>query len=232
MNLRKRLLTPLCVCVLAAALPSGFADAPARAAAPPVIREAPPAPDFTEAERHAELRARRERLMARLGPNSLLVLFSAEPRVYTNDVDYEFRQENNLYSLTALRQQGSTLVLVAGAQGPAREVLFLPRRNPAAETWTGHMYSPEEARAASGVNEIWDAREFEPFMNAVKSRLTYRPAPENVLLAPPNAQPLPQTDFIAAMSKNEATLYLLLQGERSREYRREFLFSTAWAGNT
>lgn len=223
----------LCVCALASTLPFGLSSARARVVEPPVIREAPPAPEFTEGERHAELRARRERVMAKLGPNSLLVLFSAVPRVYTNDVDYEFRQENNLYYLTALRQQGATLVLVAGASGPAREILFLPRRNAAAETWTGHMYSPEEARAASGVGEIWDAREFEPFMTAVRSRLTYRPAPEAVLLAPTGARPAPSEDFLAAMAKNEATLYLLLTGgERNREYERERVYSVAWVGNS
>jgi Xaa-Pro aminopeptidase len=204
-----------------------------RAAAPPVIREAPPAPSFTEDERQAELRARRARVMEKLGPNSLLVLFSAEPRVYTNDVDYKFRQENNLYYLTALKQQGATLVLVRGGEGPARELLFLPRRNAAAETWTGHMYSPEEARAASGLNEVWDAREFEPFMNAVRSRLTYRPAPQAVLLSTPAAQFALPNDFLAAMSKNEATLYLLLTGgEHNQEYQRERAYSVAWIGNS
>ncbi|HEX8335575.1 MAG TPA: aminopeptidase P N-terminal domain-containing protein, partial [Pyrinomonadaceae bacterium] len=84
-----------------------------------MIREAPPAPTFGDEERHAELRARRARVTEKLGPNSMLVLFSAEPRVYTNDVDYEFRQENNLYYLTALRQEGATLVMVRGAEGPA-----------------------------------------------------------------------------------------------------------------
>ncbi|MBV8855336.1 MAG: aminopeptidase P family protein [Acidobacteria bacterium] len=198
-----------------------------------MIREAPAAPEFTEVERHAELRARRERVMAKLGPNSLLVLFSAEPRVYTNDVDYEFRQENNLYYLTALRQRGATLVMLRGAEAPAREILFLPRRNPAAETWTGHMYSPEEARALSGVGEIWDAREFEPFMQAVRTRNSYRPAPQAVLLSTPSAQPAPPADFLAAMSKNEATLYLLLTGgEHNHEYERERAYSVAWAANS
>ena len=221
----------LSVCALSPTLPPGLARARARVGPPPLIREAPPAPTFTEAERHAELRARRARVMEKLGPNSLLVLFSAEPRVYTNDVDYEFRQENNLYYLTALRQSGATLVLVRGAAGPARELLFLPRRNAAAETWTGHMYSPEEARAVSGLGEIWDAREFEPFMNAVRSRLAYRPAPGAVLLAPPDARPAPAEDFLAAMAKNEATLYLLIRGEKNQEFRQEFLYSAAWMGN-
>jgi Xaa-Pro aminopeptidase len=203
-----------------------------RAAAPPVIREAPPAPEFTEEERHAELRSRRERVMEKLGPNSLLVLFSAEPRVYTNDVDYEFRQENNLYYLTALRQQGATLVMVRGAAGPAREILFLPRRNPAAETWTGHMYSPEEARAASGLGEIWEAREFEPFMQSVRKRGPVIVSPQATLLSAPDPRPWPWDTFFAAMAKNEATLYLLLRGERNPEYSREFAYSVAWAGNS
>ncbi|HEX8116425.1 MAG TPA: aminopeptidase P family protein [Pyrinomonadaceae bacterium] len=231
--MKKRTTAALLLCVGALTLTLPFSSTPVRARVePPVIREAPPPPEFSESERQAELRARRERVMEKLGPNSLLVLFSAEPRVYTNDVDYEFRQENNLYYLTALRQEGATLVLVRGSEGPAREILFLPRRNPAAETWTGHMYSPEEARAASGVQEVWEAREFEPFMQAVRSRLTYRPAPESVLLAPSNSRPVPSEDFLAAMSKNEATLYLLIRGEKNPEFRQEFLYSAAWAGNS
>ena len=232
MKVRTAILTLLCVCAFASAFPAGFVSSPVQAAASPVIREAPPAPEFTKEERHAELRARRVRVMERLGPNSLLVLFSAEPRVYTNDVDYEFRQENNLYYLTALRQEGATLVMLRGSAGPAREILFLPRRIPARETWDGHMYSPEEARDASGLGEIWDAREFEPFMKAVRSRLSYRPAPQAVLLAPADARPAPSDDFLAAMSKNEATLYLLLQGERNREYRQEHLYSVAWTADS
>ena len=233
MRVRTATAALLCVGAFVTALPARFVSSAARPAAPPAIREAPPPPEFTEEERHAELRARRERVMAKLGPNSLLVLFSAEPRVYTNDVDYEFRQENNLYYLTALKQQGATLVMLRGAGGAARELLFLPRRNATAETWTGHMYSPEEARAASGLGEIWDAREFEPFMTAVRSRLAYRPAPQAVLLSPPDAPPAPSEDFLAAMSKNEATLYLLLTGgEHNQEFRREREYSVAWAGNS
>src|SRR5205085_12534637 len=136
----------------------------ARAAGPSAIRETPPAPTFTDEERVAELRARRARVAERIGKNSVLLMFSAEPRVYTNDVDYEFRQENNLYYLTNLRQQGATRDMLPGATEGPREILFLPRRNPAPETWTRHMYSPEEARPASGAEEIWEASAFESLM--------------------------------------------------------------------
>ncbi len=220
----------LCACVAA---PSLFGTrASARAAEPPVIREAPAAPVFKDEERHAELRARRERVAAKLGPNSLLVLFSAEPRLYTNDVDYEFRQENNLYYLTALKQKGATLVMLTGAQGPPREILFLPRRNPATETWDGRMYSPEDARAASGVGEIWDARQFEPFMAAVRARRAFAPAPEAVLLSAAGAQAFAPAleNLYAAMAKNEGALYLLHSGGPDREFAREQAFAAEWTG--
>ncbi|HST53663.1 MAG TPA: aminopeptidase P family protein [Pyrinomonadaceae bacterium] len=220
----------------------------ARRAAPPVIRETPPAPAVKDDERIAELRSRRESVAEKIGPKAILVMFSAEPRVYTNDVDYEFRQENDLYYLTALKQKGATLVLMPGNTGGLREILFLPRRNPAAETWTGHMYSPEEAHQISGVNEIWEAKEFEPFMLAIRTRRAYSPKPEAVLFSSVNqassmkpsvAQPATQTtaylpagfdSLFNAMMQNDATLYLVLPGgENSREYRQEQDFAAVWA---
>jgi Xaa-Pro aminopeptidase len=160
-----------------------------------VIRVAPPAPVFDQAARLNELASRRQRVAEKIGTGSILVLFSTEPRVYTNDVDYHYRQENNLFYLTNLNQKGATLVLMPG-NPQLREVLFLPRRDPAAETWTGHMYSPEEAQALSGVREIWEAKEFEPFMRSLKSRQAYRPKDDALLMTAavqPVIPPVPQT---------------------------------------
>ncbi|MBV9209547.1 MAG: aminopeptidase P N-terminal domain-containing protein, partial [Acidobacteria bacterium] len=169
------------------------------------IHVTPPAPVITDEARLAELSARRAHVAEKVGPTGVLILFSGEPRVYTNDVDYEFRQENNLYYLTMLRQKGATLVLMPGnTQTP--EILFLPKRDPSAETWTGHMYSPEEAHKISGISEIWEAAEFEPFMSAVRKRQAYRPQADALLMQgkavansaalvsmPPVTPPVPQS---------------------------------------
>ena len=117
----------------------------------------------------------------RLAPKAVLILFSAEPRVYANDVDYEYRQENNLYYLTQLKQKRATLVLLPGnKQTP--EILFIPRRDAFSEVWNGRMYSAEEAAQTSGIREIWEARELEPFLQALRTHQPYRPKPENVLM--------------------------------------------------
>lgn len=147
-----------------------------------VIRMTPPAPVFDEKTRQTELAARRAKVGQAMGQKSVLILFSTEPRVYANDVKYQYRQENNLYYLTNLKQKGATLVLTPG-NAVLPEILFLPRRNAAAETWTGHMYSASEASQISGVKEIWDASEFKPFLEALRNRQPYRPAAEKILLS-------------------------------------------------
>jgi Xaa-Pro aminopeptidase len=201
----------------------------------PNIRITPPAPVFDRKERVAELIQRRERVAQSIGPQSMLVLFSTEPRIYSNSVDYPYRQENNLYYLTNLKQKGATLVLLPGNKN-TREILFLPRRNPARETWDGHMYSPEEAHQLSGVREIWQASEFDPFIKALRNRQPYRPAPENVFMSDQPVKTTLSNDhgfhaLFDAAAKGEAGLFMLVpagDGE-SREFKYEQRFASEWA---
>ena len=219
---------------IAVVLPASFGvNAESRKQTAAVIRVAPPAPVFDEKERLAELAQRRSRVAESIGPKSMLILFSTEPRVYANDVDYHYRQENNLYYLTNLKQKGATLVLLPGnTQTP--EILFLPRRNPAAETWTGHMYSPEEANQISGVREIWEATEFDGFLKALRNRQPYRPKAESIFRSdlPAGTQMANGNGFeqlLEAAGKNEASIYLLMTREmESREYKQEQRFATDW----
>lgn len=226
----------LAVCALLVLLsPAGVAmRAKSEPPVPANIRLTPPAPAFSDKERVAELMQRRERVAQKIGPQSFLVLFSTEPRVYTNDVDYPYRQENNLYYLTNLKQKGATLVLLPG-NTKIREILFLPRRNALAETWTGHMDSPEEANQLSGIREIWQASEFDSFIKSLRNRQPYRPKPENIFMSDlPKDMPMTNDNGYMALfdaaAKNEAGMYLLVPGSgESREYKQEQRFAADWA---
>lgn len=197
-----------------------------------VIRIAPPAPVFDEKTRQTELAGRRARVAQAIGVKGILILFSTEPRVYANDVEYEYRQENNLYYLTNLKQKGATLVLLPG-DGEA--ILFLPRREPRRETWTGHMYSPDEASSISGIREIWDASEFQPFVQALRDRRFYKPKPENILLSSPVSAE--QSSLAAGFERlfgyatsKEAEIQVLVPRQAdSLEYRQEQLFAADWS---
>jgi Xaa-Pro aminopeptidase len=195
------------------------------------ISETPTAPVFDPKARLAELAQRRSRVAEAIGPKGLLILFSTEARVYANDVNYEYRQENNLYYLTMLKQNRATLVLLPG-NAKLREILFLPRPQPLFEVWSGHMYTAEEASAASGIDEIWDAREFQPFIEALGARQPYRPKPENIFmskLAPGEDLASSFTELFGAAEKRVAGLYLLTsRGPNDREYRNEQRFAAEW----
>ena len=102
-----------------------------------------------------------------MADKSVMILFSAEHKLYTNDVDYVFRQENNLYYLTNLKQAGATLVIKKEG-GKATETIYLPKRDPQQETWTGMMYSNEEAAGISGIKNVVDAAGLDAFFRRYK----------------------------------------------------------------
>ena len=135
------------------------AETPKPGAPPTAIRLTPPAPKISDAERQQELAARRARVFAEMKDNSVMILLSAAPKVYSNDVDFYYRQENNLYYLTNLKQPNATLVLVKSG-GATQEFLFIPKRNPQAEAWNGKMYSNEEVASISGIKTIIEASEY------------------------------------------------------------------------
>src|SRR5215510_7845758 len=200
--------------------------------APEIWRIAPPSPKISEADRLAELRARREEVMKRMGDRGLMVLFSAEPRVYTNDVDYHYRQENNLYYLTGIKQEDATLVLIPGAK-QSREILFMPKRDPRNETWHGRMMSKEDASARSGIREVWDADLLNEFLAFLAPRAEQAIAKRGPV-SKPNAELARQwqNDFqtlIEAVKSDHGEIYLLAPstGRDLREYRQEYEIAEA-----
>ena len=123
-----------------------------------------------------ELAGRRARVLESMG-GGMMILFGAEPKVFSNDVNYPYRQESNLFYLTGVNQPGATVVLLPDNK-IQKEILFLPERDPARETWTGHMLGAEEARRMTGIAHIWPAKEYDAFIEAVLggSIYGYRPS--------------------------------------------------------
>jgi Xaa-Pro aminopeptidase len=115
--------------------------------------------------------------MSALGPDSVLVLWSAPPRVYSTDTNYEYRQESNLLYLTGIDQPETVLVLVPGgfasppepesgvtsSEGAAREFLFTSAVDPRRELWEGRVLRPAEVTARSGITDVRTQRRTEAF---------------------------------------------------------------------
>lgn len=119
------------------------------------------ASDFSD-----DLAARRARVMERLGPEAMLILWSAPTARYSNDVDYKYRQDSNLYYLTGVTQPDTMLILMPGNE-THREILFVKDPNPAQEHWTGRLLSVEEARTGTGIGTVLPSSQFESFATAM-----------------------------------------------------------------
>ena len=113
-----------------------------------------------------DLIARRAAIMQHLAPEDMLVLWSAPERVYSLDIDYEFRQDSNLYYLTAIDQPDTILVLMPGNR-ERTAFLFISPSNPEREHWTGHLLTPAEATAQSGIATVYPTTAFDAFMDSV-----------------------------------------------------------------
>lgn len=133
-----------------------------------------------------DVAARRARLASLLGARTALILWSAPSRNYSGDVDYEYRQESNLYYLTGIAQEETILVMSPGTDTP--EVLFIKPRDPSKEHWFGRVLSPEEATSRSGIRTVRTIDQFAPF---VETLLAHGGVSRVALLLPPAAADAP-----------------------------------------
>src|SRR5919198_4490511 len=108
-----------------------------------------------------ELKARRSRAMQALGPDTIAIFWSAPPRVYSLDVNYEYRQDSNLLYLTSMDQEETILVLMPGNQ-TKREILFVREEDARREHWSGHSLTPPEAAIQTGIDTVLTTNSFEP----------------------------------------------------------------------
>jgi Xaa-Pro aminopeptidase len=127
----------------------------------------------------------------------VLVLFSAPPRIYSRDIEYEYRQDSNLYYLSGVEQQDTVLVLLPGNPS-CKEALFVKPRDPAREHWQGTFLSREQAGAASGIDTVYLTSQFDAFIEAL---LSGRPFDGH----------MPQHDpFLKAVGRGSARVALVL----------------------
>jgi Xaa-Pro aminopeptidase len=110
---------------------------------------------------NGDYKARRQKLAAKAG-DGVVVLFAGMEEEGPNAL-YGFRQDENFFYLTGLRDPGAALLIAAArpAQNgtPARpytEILFLAKRNLTQEKWTGPKLNADTAdvRDVTGFDQV------------------------------------------------------------------------------
>lgn len=119
-------------------------------------------------------RARRERLLQRIGAGVALIP-AAPPRDLEEEVlqDNDFRQNDDFYYLTGLETPQAFLVLARIPGRPDETLLFLPPRRPDQERWTGMRLGPgPEAQRLSGIAAVYSTAAMDSAMTALLQRAT------------------------------------------------------------
>jgi len=151
-----------------------------------------------------ELQARRATLAKAIGSDAVFIAFSSEPARRTGDVDWPFRQEDNLLYLTGMNEPETTLVLLPGER-ERREVIFSRDRDPSNERWTGVIPSKEQVIANTGVRERASPRRFNSFIDALFQGRSWSEPGQSSYFAPP-AMPA----FLAAVRAGRAEVWLVM----------------------
>jgi Xaa-Pro aminopeptidase len=108
-----------------------------------------------------EYRARRVELSKKLH-DGVLALFGRTEKG-EQDLRTGFIQEPNFYYLTGWQEPGAILLLTPSADDQPHDFLFLPRREPDREKWTGRKLGPDDANITqlTGFETVLPVESFE-----------------------------------------------------------------------
>ena len=103
----------------------------------------------------------RKRFVEQLKPNSIAVFNSNDVMPTSADGTHSFIQQTDLFYLSGIDQEESTLVICPDAREEKhREILFLKETNEQIALWEGQKYTKEEATTVSGIKTVYWNNEF------------------------------------------------------------------------
>ena len=110
----------------------------------------------------------RKKLVAQLPPNSMAILFASDEMPRSADQAFVFRQNPDLFWLSGIDQEQTVLIIYPDCPNPLyRETLFLRKTNEIIAVWEGHKYTQQEAKDASGIQQIFWEENFEATLPAL-----------------------------------------------------------------
>lgn len=119
----------------------------------------------------------RRKFVSQMKPNSIAIFRSNYEFVRNGDATLDFKQNSDLFWLSGIDQEDSILVLFPDCPDEGfRECLFLKQTNETIAVWEGHKYTKEEAKATSGISNIyWN----DGFNQNIRAKINYA---ENIYL--------------------------------------------------
>ena len=118
--------------------------------------------DYLTKEFHA---GRRDALRKLMPDNSVVVVMAYPTRTFSNDVDYLYHQNPDMYYFSGYKEPHSLLLIFKeeqkGIDGPSyKELIFVQKKDPRAEQWTGRRLGTEGAKEKLGFKYAYNGEDF------------------------------------------------------------------------
>ena len=118
--------------------------------------------DYLSPEFHA---GRREALRQLMPDNSVAVIFAYPVRKFSNDVDYVYHPNPDLYYFSGYTEPNSLLFIFKEPQKAAdgstyKELIFVQKRDPGAEQWTGIRLGTEGVKEKLKIGQAFNSVDF------------------------------------------------------------------------
>jgi Xaa-Pro aminopeptidase len=126
-------------------------------------------------------KSRRDSVLKYMGERTIALFPAALPKRRANDVMYEYHQDPNFYYLSGHIQPHAVLLLTK--IGTPRQILFVDKKDPASETWTGARLGSEGAKEILGFTESYPIEAFPHILDSLlllTDTVYYRPNYEAV----------------------------------------------------
>jgi len=110
----------------------------------------------------------RKNFVSRIKPVSIAIFNSNDEFPRSGDQTFVFKQNADFFYLTGIDQEQSILLLFPDCPNSLyKEVLFLRQTNESIAVWEGHKYTKEEARKASGIENVYWLSEFDTILHSI-----------------------------------------------------------------
>lgn len=105
-----------------------------------------------------EYAKRRGKIAKKLEKNSLALFYSAEQKSRSNDTEYPYRQDSNFYYLSGFKESSAALLFIKSNRS-CKIYLFVQKREPTLELWSGKRLGVERAKEIFDVDAIFESEQ-------------------------------------------------------------------------
>jgi Xaa-Pro aminopeptidase len=110
----------------------------------------------------------RKNFVSKLKPSSIAIFNANDEFPRSGDQAFVFKQNADFFYLTGIDQEQSILILFPDCPNTLyKEVLFLRQTSEHIAVWEGHKYTKEEAKQASGIENIFWLSEFDAILHSI-----------------------------------------------------------------